>query len=71
MKLSPEQLKNEYPPNPADPQKMPEPTYWPVALAFGVLFIFWGLISTFYITGVGLIISAVATAGWIIELNHE
>ena len=71
MKLTPEQLNQEYPPSPADPQNMPEPTWWPVALAFGVLFIFWGLISTLYITGVGLIVTAVAIAGWIIELNHE
>ena len=71
MKPIPESIEQDYPLSPADPQEMPEPTYWPVALAFGVLFIFWGLISSMYISGVGLIISAIAIAGWIIELNHE
>ena len=71
MEPSPEPINEEYPLSPADPQEMPVPTYWPVVLAFGVLFVFWGLITSFYITGVGLIISAVAIAGWIIELNHE
>lgn len=64
-------MKDEYPLNPADPQEIPESTYWPVTLAFGVLFIFWGLITSLVITGVGLLLSGVAIAGWIIDLNHE
>ena len=64
-------IKDEYPLSPADPQKIPEPTYWPVTLAFGTLFIFWGLITTLIISCVGLLLAGVAIAGWIIEMNHE
>lgn len=71
MEPLPQSLKEDYPDNPADPQEIPAPTYWPITLAFGTLFIFWGLITTMIISFVGLLITGVAIAGWIIELNHE
>ncbi len=71
MKPESELTNEEYPLTPADPQEIPEPTYWPITLAFGSLFLFWGLITTPIISVVGLLISGLAIAGWIIELNHE
>lgn len=53
------------------PEKIPEPTYWPALLAFGVVLIFWGLVSTWLISLAGAIISGVSLAGWIGEMMHE
>ncbi len=61
----------EYPPYPAEPRAMPESTFWPIILAFGVVLIFWGLITSLIITGVGVIVLGISLAGWIQDLNHE
>ena len=61
----------EYPPHLAEPGAMPEPTFWPVVLAFGVVLIFWGLITSLIITGVGIIVMGISLDGWIQDLNHE
>ncbi len=50
---------------------LPPPTYWPAALAFGITLLAWGLITSYIIIGIGLIIVVVALAGWIGELLHE
>jgi hypothetical protein len=52
------------------PEHLPRPTYWPLALAFGIVLIMFGIVTTFAISGVGLIIFAVALGGWIGELRH-
>ncbi len=53
------------------PDKLAHPTYWPVVLALGIAFIFWGPVTTLFISGVGLVLFAIALAGWIGELRHE
>lgn len=53
------------------PEHVPRPTYWPAVLAFGVTFLFWGLISTPIIAAIGLVIGAIGLAGWIGELRHD
>jgi hypothetical protein len=63
--------EKEYPLHPSDPDILPESTYWPLVLAFGLLFLFWGLISSLIISGVGLVLVALAITGWILELNYE
>ncbi len=60
-----------YPLTPADPEEIPRPTFWPVFMAFGVLFLFWGLITSFILSSVGVIVMAVAIAGWISDLNNS
>ena len=57
--------------NRAQPERLPEPTAWPVALALAVAFILWGLVSTLMITAVGLAVFATALAGWIRDILHE
>ena len=57
--------------NKADPQELPRPTYWPFFLAFGVVFIFWGILTNWFLTGMGAIVFFVALFGWIIEINKE
>ncbi|MEJ2597912.1 MAG: hypothetical protein P8Z00_06230 [Anaerolineales bacterium] len=53
------------------PEKIPEPSYWPALLAFGVVLIFWGLVSTWLISLAGIIITGFSLAGWIGEMIHE
>ena len=55
----------------ATPQEIPEPTFWPIVLGFAVMFFFWGMITSLIITGVGVLMIAIAITGWITELNNE
>ena len=50
---------------------LPRPTSWPVALAFAITLLAWGLVTTWIISAVGLILLAVSIGGWIGELLHE
>jgi cytochrome c oxidase subunit 1 len=43
---------------------LPDPSYYPVMLAFGVVLLAAGVLSTPIISGVGLVIILVAVAGW-------
>jgi hypothetical protein len=54
---------------PGEPQDLPKPTLWPIVLAFGIIFSFWGFLTSLIITGVGACISFVALAGWIEEFK--
>lgn len=53
------------------PEKLPEPTAWPAALALGSTLILWGFVSSLIITGVGLALFVAALAGWIGDIRHE
>ena len=53
------------------PEKLPESGIWPVTLALGITFLVWGLVTTLIITGVGVVLFAVALAGWIRDIRHE
>ena len=66
-----EKISEEYQLSPALPEKLPAPTFWPVTLAFGVIFFFWGFITSLIITGVGLVITGFSIAGWIGDMNNE
>jgi hypothetical protein len=50
---------------------LPHPTYFPAGLAMGVAFIFWGLITTWPVWLVGVVLFIAALAGWITEIRHE
>jgi hypothetical protein len=52
------------------PEAPPRPTYWPAVLALGIVFLLWGVAATFLISGVGLVLCALALAGWIGDLRH-
>lgn len=49
---------------------LPRPTYWPVVLALGIVFLAWGIVTTLAITVIGLGLLALALGGWIGELRH-
>jgi len=55
----------------AKPEKLPGPTYWPFFLAFGVTFMFWGLLTTWIISATGFLVFCIALIGWINILRHE
>lgn len=63
--------KREYPETPSDPEVLPLSTYWPILMAFGLLLLFWGIISSGIVIAAGAICMAIALTGWIIELNYE
>ncbi|MEO2073364.1 MAG: cytochrome c oxidase subunit 4 [Zunongwangia sp.] len=55
----------------AKPEELPRPTYWPFFLAFGIVFIFWGILTNWFLSGMGAIVFVVALIGWIVEINKE
>ncbi|HYW96510.1 MAG TPA: hypothetical protein VE870_13030 [Bacteroidales bacterium] len=63
--------QDEYPLSPADPEVIPEPTFWPIFTAFGVLLLFWGLITSLILSFVGVVVLAFSISGWISDLNKS
>ncbi len=55
----------------AKPEVLPEPTYWPFFLALGIVFLGWGLLTTWLISLAGFIIMIISLTGWINILRHE
>lgn len=53
------------------PELIPRPTYFPAAMAFGLTFLLWGLVSSPVVLGVGFVVVAVSLVGWIGEMRHE
>ena len=51
-------------------EPLPRPTYFPAGLAMGVAFLSWGLITSWVILLVGLVLFSAALAGWITEIRH-
>lgn len=55
----------------AQPEELPKPTYWPFFSAFGVVLMFWGILTSWIITGIGFILFGVALTGWIVDVYKE
>lgn len=55
----------------AKPEVLPAPTYWPFFLALGIVFLGWGLLTTWLFSVAGFIIMIVSLIGWINILRHE
>lgn len=51
--------------------ELPEPTYWPAAMAFAITLLAWSLVTSTLIAVVGLVLFVLALAGWIGDLTHE
>ncbi|MGB8491399.1 MAG: cytochrome c oxidase subunit 4 [Bacteroidales bacterium] len=66
-----ERNTRDYPPYPSDPAIVPDSTYWPLSLAFGITLFFWGFLTTIFLSFTGLVFMIISIAGWITELNHE
>jgi hypothetical protein len=65
------QITEEYELSTAVPEKLPGSTFWPITLALGVIFFFWGFITSLILSGVGLVAIGFAVAGWIGDMNNE
>jgi hypothetical protein len=52
-------------------EHLPLPTYWPSGLAFAITLIFWGIITSWVILTVGLLVFIISLAGWIQDIRHE
>src|SRR6266404_1027407 len=58
--------------NTPDTLQMPAPTAWPVCLAFGITFLFAGLVTSQSISILGVILAIAAAVGWFRNvLPHE
>ena len=53
------------------PDQIPPATYTPVGIAFGVVFLVWGLLTSPIVSAVGLVIFVASLAGWIGGILHE
>jgi hypothetical protein len=63
--------ENEYPLQAADPEILPESTYWPVILSFGTSLLVWGFLTSLILSVAGVLFIGISLAGWISELNNE
>ncbi len=52
-------------------KRLPRPTYFPAGLAMGTTFIFWGFITSWVISVVGVGLFTASLVGWIREILLE
>lgn len=50
---------------------LPSPSYWPITLAFGLVLMVSGVVSSIWVSLVGLVVLLVALAGWTFENRAE
>ena len=62
------QLKPGWEPLPME--ELPQPTYWPVIMALGITFIFWGVATSYIVSYFGIVIFFIALIGWIGDLRN-
>ena len=55
----------------ARPETLARPTYWPIVMAAGITLTMWGIATTLLLSGIGLLLFALALAGWIGDLLSE
>lgn len=53
------------------PERIPEPTYWPMIFGLGIAFFMWGIISNLFVLGLGFTLLVIALIGWIADLLTE
>jgi small-conductance mechanosensitive channel len=56
---------------PSEEIHLPEPAYTPVVLAFGVTLVVIGVVLTWVMVAIGLIIALVALTRWIRQVREE
>jgi hypothetical protein len=57
--------------HPPLPEKIPEPTVWPFVLALGATLLAWGVVTSWMISVVGMLLFAAGMGGWIAEMRHD
>ncbi len=53
------------------PEKIPTPTAWPLVLALGATLLAWGVVTSWALSVVGLLLFVAGAGGWIAELRHD
>ena len=53
------------------PEKLPRPTFAPAGIAFGATLLLWGLLTSYLVSIVGLLVFAASLFLWIREILHE
>lgn len=53
------------------PQKMPAPSYAPAVIALAIVCILWGIVTTYLISLLGLVLLGVGLTDWIGGLRDE
>ncbi len=53
------------------PEHIPAPTYWPVLMAVAITFLAFGVVTSLFISGVGVILFFISLAGWIGDIRNE
>jgi hypothetical protein len=66
-----EQLEGGSLPPPTEEVHLPEPSYLPVLVALGITLALVGVILTWFLTGLGLVIFLVAAVRWIRQTREE
>jgi len=57
--------------NVPSPATLPNPSVWPVVVAFGACLLAWGIVTSWIISAVGLVAFVAGIAGWIVEMRDE
>jgi hypothetical protein len=57
--------------NDAPPEGLSRPTFAPAAMALGIGFFFWGLVTSVVVFGAGVLFIVASLAAWIGEMRHE
>ena len=57
--------------SPAQPESLPTPTYTPVMMAFGIIFVALGLVTRWYVAVVGGTVFAISVWRWIGEIRND
>ncbi len=57
--------------NSPKPEILAKPTWSPAALAFGLTLMVWGLVASFIILAIGLVIVTMSLAAWIGDICNE
>jgi len=52
------------------PEQLPQPTYAPLIMALGLMFLLWGAVTHWIVSAAGLAVIAVASALWISDLHY-
>ncbi|MBW8781662.1 MAG: hypothetical protein JF599_07225 [Verrucomicrobia bacterium] len=53
------------------PEHLPPPTFWPAGFALAITCLFWGLITSWVVFGIGVLLFTASLAGWITDIRHE
>jgi hypothetical protein len=52
-------------------ESLPRPTYWPMALAIGIVFALGGIATSYGLSFVGIALIFISISGWVGELRHD